>query len=224
MIRRIIQYAVFLRKVNVIQFVYFNYFCRMVIRTDRSKIIPYKNAVIDIDKCAQIYIGDGDLEIGCDLLKKSKTETYVRLRDGAVWSSSGGCKISYGSTLEVLENAVLDSGHFTMNSHSVIIAARKIQLGYDVMIGRNVVIYDSDHHIIRNESGKILNFDAPVVVGDHVWIATNATVLKGTIIGSGSVIAANAVVHGEVCKKSLYRTPKIPNIKENYGSWERQRP
>ena len=74
MIRKIIQYAIFLKKVNIIQFIYLNYFCQMIIRTDNSKIIPYKNAVIEINRNAKIYLGGGDIEIGCELLKKSKTE------------------------------------------------------------------------------------------------------------------------------------------------------
>ena len=224
MIRKIIQYAIFLKKVNIIQFIYLNYFCQMIIRTDNSKIIPYKNAVIEINRNAKIYLGGGDIEIGCELLKKSKTETYVRLRDNAIWSSSGGCKIAYGSTLEALENALFCNKYFTMNSNSVIIAAKKIQFGQDVMIGRNVVIYDSDHHIIRDEEGNISNFDAPVIIGDHVWLATNVTVLKGAVIGTGSVIAANAVVYGNVSSKSIYRNTEKVDVKKNYGSWERQRP
>lgn len=224
MTRKIIQYVTFFKKVQIIQFIYLNYFCPMIIRTDNSKVIPYKNVVIDIDKSAKIYLGGGDIEIGCELLKKSKTETYVRLRGRAVWCSSGGCKIAYGSTLEILGNAVFESKYFTMNTNSVIIVAKKIQFGHDVMIGRNVVIYDSDHHIIRNQEGIISNFDEAVIIGDHVWLATNVMVLKGAVIASESIIAANAVVHGNVSSKSIYRIKEISDVKKNYGSWERQRP
>lgn len=72
---RLFQYFSFLKKVNIIDFFYLNYFCESVIRTDHYKLIPYKNSVIDISKNAKIYIRGGDIEIGCDLLKKSKAET-----------------------------------------------------------------------------------------------------------------------------------------------------
>ena len=55
------------------------------------------------------------------------------------------------------------------------------------MAGRNVVIYDSDFHTILNTQHELMNPDAPVTIGDHVWLATNVTVLKGSSIGSGSV-------------------------------------
>ena len=53
---RLFQYFSFLKKVNIIDFFYLNYFCESVIRTDHYKLIPYKNSVIDISKNAKIYI------------------------------------------------------------------------------------------------------------------------------------------------------------------------
>ena len=154
---RLFQYFSFLKKVNIIDFFYLNYFCESVIRTDHYKLIPYKNSVIDISKNAKIYIRGGDIEIGCDLLKKSKAETRVRLRENAIWSSKNGCKISYGTTLEILDNAILNSGYFTVNCNSVIVVAKKMYLGQDVMIGRNAVLYDSDFHQMLDKKGKTLN-------------------------------------------------------------------
>jgi acetyltransferase-like isoleucine patch superfamily enzyme len=37
---------------------------------------------------------------------------------------------------------------------------------------------------------------APIVIGSDVWIGANATILKGVHIGSGSIVAAGAVVLG----------------------------
>lgn len=116
---------------------------------------------------------------------------------------------------------MLDSQFFTMNSNSTLIAAKKIHLGQDVMIGRSVVIYDSDHHTIRNMQGTVTNPDAPVFIGDHVWLATGSAVLKGSSIGSGCIVAANSVVRGYVPSGSLYQRA---TIKENYGTWSREHP
>lgn len=37
----------------------------------------------------------------------------------------------------------------------------------------------------------------PIVIGDHVWIASRSTILKGTRIGSGCVVASGATVRGD---------------------------
>lgn len=221
MIQKIIQRIKFYREICFFRYLYLNYFCKNVIRTDQSRIIPYKGCILDLAPGSKIYLGGNDMEIGCDCLKGSKTETLIRLRENAIWSCEGGCKISYGATIEVLLDAVLDCRFFTMNSRSVLIAAKKIRLGQDVMIGRGVVIYDSDHHTIQNCQGEVTNPDASVSIGDHVWLTTNVTVLKGSSIGSGSIVAANSVVHGNVPANALYQSGKI---RENYGTWNRKHP
>lgn len=221
---RLFQYFSFLKKVNIIDFFYLNYFCEFVIRTDHYKLIPYKNSVIDISKNAKIYIRGGDIEIGCDLLKKSKAETRVRLRENAIWSSKNGCKISYGTTLEILDNAILNSGYFTVNCNSVIVVAKKMYLGQDVMIGRNAVLYDSDFHQMLDKKGKTLNPASQVKVGSHVWIGANSTILKGTMIGQNSVIGANAVVNGEVPEKVIFNIKREKFVRNEFEKWDRKSP
>ena len=221
---RLFQYFSFLKKVNIIDFFYLNYFCESVIRTDHYKLIPYKNSVIDISKNAKIYIRGGDIEIGCDLLKKSKAETRVRLRENAIWSSKNGCKISYGTTLEILDNAILNSGYFTVNCNSVIVVAKKMYLGQDVMIGRNAVLYDSDFHQMLDKKGKTLNPASQVKVGSHVWIGANSTILKGTMIGQNSVIGANAVVNGEVPEKVIFNIKREKFVRNEFEKLDRKSP
>lgn len=221
MIHKIIQRLKFYMSIRLIPYLYWNHFSKNVVRTDQSRIIPYRGVVLEVEPGARIWLGGGDLELGCDRLKGSRAETLVRLRKNAVWSIEGGCRISYGATVEVLTGGLLDSGFFTMNSGSVLIAAKQVRLGHDVMIGRDVVIYDSDHHAIRDPQGKLRNPDAPVSIGDHVWLATRAAVLKGSSIGVGSVVAAGAVVRGTVPANSLCQTDRI---RPNYGAWSREHP
>lgn len=221
MIQKLLRRLKFYRKVRFFPYIYLNHFCKNIVRTDRSRIIPYRGAVVDLEPGSRIYLGSGDLELGCDRLKGSTAETLVRLRENAVWSSEGGCRLSYGTTVEVLSGGHLDTQFFTMNSESVLITASEIHLGNDVMIGRGVVIYDSDHHTIRDPQLNLRNPDAPITIGSHVWLATHATVLKGTTIGSGTIVAANTVARGKIPADSIYQANQI---QQNYGSWSREHP
>ena len=54
-----------------------------------------------------------------------------------------------------------------------------LSFGEDVMIGRNVIVYDSDFHTIYNKHGKACNPPIPVTVEDHVWLTSNIIVQKG---------------------------------------------
>ncbi len=221
MIHKIFQRIKLYRQLRFFSYLYLNHFCRQVVRTDQSRILPYGGCVLNLAPGARICLGGGDMELGCDQLKGARVETRIRIRENALWSSEGGCKVSYGSTIEVLHNGVLDSQFFTMNSGSTLIAAKEIHLGRDVMIGRGVVIYDSDHHTMQNARGEITNPDTPVSVGDHVWLATNVTVLKGSVIGSDSVIAAGVLVRGTVPSHTLYHSG---TGRTDYGTWCREHP
>ena len=204
---KIKEYLRFLRRIRIIKYFYLNYFCKEIIRVDNSKIIPYKNAVIDI-------------EIGCNLLKGSREETRIRLRENAVWGSNGGCKISYGSTIEILKGALLDSKYFTVNSNSILIAAKKISLGQDVMIARNVVIYDSDFHEIYYEGIKG-NRSKDVIIGEHVWVGTNSMILKGVNLKKGCVVAANTIVTENVESENLIGIKSEIKCINNHIQWKR---
>ncbi len=68
------------------------------------------------------------------------------------------------------------------------------------MIAENVTIRDGDHHRILDGRQVI---SKPIVIGDHVWICTNATILKGVTIGDGAIVAAGAVVTKDVPPKAL---------------------
>ena len=162
-----------LKKIRLFSYIYLNHFCSRIERNGKGRIIPYKNAVIDLEKGSQIRIEDENICIGVNKLKKSKTETYVRLRENAVWDAKKGCEISYGSTIEILKNAELESKYFTMNNFSTLVSAKKIILGEDVMIARNAVVFDSDFHVIEYDENQA-EYSETVSIGDHVWIGANA--------------------------------------------------
>ncbi|MBP9873243.1 MAG: hypothetical protein KBC60_04350 [Haliscomenobacter sp.] len=55
---------------------------------------------------------------------------------------------------------------------------------------------DSDFHgLDHNQMG---GNSKPVILEDHVWLATRSMVLKGVRIGKGAVVAAGAVVTKDV--------------------------
>ena len=77
-------------------------------------------------------------------------------------------------------------------------AAKEITMDNGVLIARNVMIYDSDHHQILDENGNEANPSKPVHIGKHVWIGLGSTILRGSRIGDGAVIAANSLVGGKI--------------------------
>lgn len=191
------------RKVSIPKYIYYNYFCKNIVRKGAAKLVPYKNAILDLHRTSRIYLrGDTDMIIGANKLRGSKCETYVRLDPNAVWKCNHGGALFYNTTLEIKKNALLETGYFSANSGSVIIAAKHIEFGEDVMFGRNVMVYDSDFHPLRM-GNETINQPQKVTIEDHVWLTNNVTVLKGVTIGRDSLITAMALIKKNVPEHSI---------------------
>ena len=79
-----------------------------------------------------------------------------------------------------------------------IVCTTAVTIGSGVAIGWGCNILDCDFHTI---DGAPMN--APVVIGDDVWIGINAMILKGVVIGNGAIVAAGAVVAKDVPAHAL---------------------
>lgn len=70
-----------------------------------------------------------------------------------------------------------------------------ISLGEDCMLSNNIIIRTSDSHPIYDiTSKKRINLPAPVMIGDHVWIAPNTKIMKGAVIPNNCIIGSDTTV------------------------------
>lgn len=104
----------------------------------------------------------------------------------------------------------------------MIIAQKSIEFGEDVMIGRNVIIYDSDFHTIFNKAGIPANPPKKVKVEDHVWLTSNIIVQKGITIGKDSLITAYTTVNKDVPAHSIFGGESVGKIIKNQVRWSRK--
>ncbi|NAS10979.1 acyltransferase [Poritiphilus flavus] len=87
----------------------------------------------------------------------------------------------------------------TVGFYTFIYASESIEIGDDCLIAPFVYIVDSDHSIAMGERiNTQANQTEGISIGNDVWIATGAKILKGVTIGEGAVIAAGAVVKEDV--------------------------
>lgn len=211
------------KNLSLWKFIKYNYFTKNIIRDKGTYIYPYKNAILDIDRTAKIYLHGKNCEIGINKLKGSRAETHVRLDAYATWNCNNGCGLFYDTVLEIKENAVFDSGYFTANSGSVIISDLHICFGEDVMLGRNIIVYDSDFHQIKNENGTQMNGPSEVIIEDHAWLTSNINVNKGVRIGKNSLITAQTVVVKDVPPNTINGGHGLAHVIKEGVTWSRER-
>ena len=115
------------------------------------------------------------------LLRRATCRGDVRLRMPVVIYEPE--KIEFGDRVDI--------GEFTH-----IRANGGITIGSRVLIAANVTITTREHPVELPRWG--VTKDAPITIGDDVWIGAGAVILPGVTIGTGAVIAAGAVVTSSV--------------------------
>ena len=85
-------------------------------------------------------------------------------------------------------------------SCTAIICKHEIEIGNNVTIGGNTVIYDTDFHSLNtvlrnNKSTDIANAKwGKVTICDNAFIGAHTTILKGVTIGENAIVGACSVV------------------------------
>ena len=102
----------------------------------------------------------------------------------------------FGKIVIVCRNKLAVGDNCTFNHNCYINASNGVSIGNDVTLSAGACIVSTGidcENWVRGEK-KHIN-DGKIVIGDHVWIGANATILPGiSITGEYVVIAANAVV------------------------------
>lgn len=142
----------------------------------------YKN---HFHNCNEISIS-----MGCNFISPQTMnfKGSVNIGERSLFSADGGSIV------------VGEKTSFNSNVHINASIGGKIQIGEKCLIGPNVVMRTAGHRfddpsVPIRQQGHIVK---DIIVGDDVWIGSNAIVLGGVQIGSGSVIGAGAVVVSDI--------------------------
>lgn len=143
-----------------------------------------KNADVVIEGIVRVLPWDG-----------CKTNSSISLGDGAQLKILGNFKIGpdvhifvgNGANLSMKGQHLSTASGITCNTR--IMVERSIEIGADCIIAWDIFISDSDWHDIKGEVRC-----KSVSIGDHVWIAHGASIIKGAQIPSGCIVGAKSLV------------------------------
>jgi acetyltransferase-like isoleucine patch superfamily enzyme len=172
---------------------------RGYLRTRRSVFLGRR---VELYNRKAISLGRG-VSIGKDSTIDGYARDGVRLAPGSRLGSH--CVVTctshasrYGVGFSLGSNSGLGDG-----TH--VGASGGVSIGADVIGGPFVSFHSQEHSFDDGQVPIRLQgtTERGITVADNCWIGARATILDGTIIGPGSVVAAGAVVRGEFPGRSL---------------------
>lgn len=180
------------------------------VKKPRSSSIRVLNrSNIKIAKTATIIIAENSsFEINRQDYIKTHERATLYLGDKTTFKINGRFTMHGHSSIMVHKGALLEIGNNTYLNGGSIDCSHHIRIGDDCAIAGGVSISDNSWHAI--DVGK-----KDVLIGNKVWIATNALIMPGVKIGDGAIVAAGAVVTKDVPARCMVAGVPAKVIKEN---------
>ena len=190
------------------------------IRSEKLKVINKGCARITKD----VLGSDNILSIGPEAILHNLS-LYVR-GDHNLVEIGAGCIIGPNCSVRLEGNHCrVKIGAGTTMTRDIHICVQEegmsIEIGEDCMFSNHITIRTSDSHMINDSTGKRINSPAPVVIGRHVWIAPESTILKGVTLGNNVIVGSKSLVtksFGDSCL--IAGLPAT--IKKEGVSWTRE--
>jgi maltose O-acetyltransferase len=118
-----------------------------------------------------------------------------------------GERVRLVSTVAKLELVTLPGGRLEIGNNvfinygTSIVAAARVSIGDDCLIGTHVMVMDTDFHRVEDKSWDTTGH--PIVIEERAWLGNRSIVLKGVRIGHDAVVAAGSVVTRDVPPRTL---------------------
>ena len=98
----------------------------------------------------------------------------------------------------------------------------KVHIGKDCVFSYDIIIRTGDGHQIQSlKTKKVINENKDVTIGNHVWVACRATILKGSVIPDNSIVGACSLVNKEFHEQNVILAGVPADIKKRDIQWIR---
>lgn len=162
--------------------------------------VALKGTKISLSSSSDLVVKKGRLTLNARWNKCDPFPSMLVMAEDAHLCVDSSFDIYSGSRIYINKGATLKLGGGYINHNLNLSCFESITIGQGVAISENVTIRDSDDHTIASSQHPVTK---PIVIGNHVWVGMNVTILKGVTIGNGSIIAAGAVVTKDVPENAL---------------------
>lgn len=176
------------------------------------------NCVLNISKRAILQF-DGLLVLGEKTrFPNSKLETRLLVANSARLTVKGNMYFAYGCDIEVFDNAELilhgsKYGKSDTNIGCTIICGERIEIMFDVGMGRNVLIRDNNGKHYMNTLGY--KDSRPIIIGEKAWLCEACAIMPGVKVGRGAIVGAYSMATQSVPAHTLVSGSPAKVVSEN---------
>lgn len=166
-----------------------------------------------------IYGNNNTIEFSGDNCYKNKITIIGNNNRLSVYNTRG---IAKSAVTIKGDNCTISCGDFTAIGGARIVSGGNgniINIGEHCMISDKVEIWSTDTHRIFDKDGNHINPDKNITIGNHVWIGTGVSILKGCTVSDGAIIGMNSLVTSDCDGFSIYAGNPIRKVRSNV-SWE----
>lgn len=186
---------------------------RMIKRIERFLNIIYSKYLQIIMQCGKnVYFEKLGLLVGIKYIRIGNGSSIQKGTYLTAWDAYGNQKFKPHIDIG-------NSCHIGAYNH--ITCINKIKIGDGFVSGKWVTITDNNHGNTFLEMMKIpvsnrpLISKGPIFIGKNVWIGDKVTILPGTTIGDGAIVAANSVVSKDIPAYSVAAGNPAKILKQN---------
>ncbi|MDB5690306.1 MAG: lacA [Sphingomonas bacterium] len=150
----------------------------------------------------------------------------LTLQAADIWSHRRRVRMIRAAGMELGPDVVIKPGTFIgggrlrigraayVNRECLLEAAGGLTIGERTGIGPRVTILTISHELMDDYPRHGPTRIEPVTIGGNVWIGAAVTILPGTRIGDGCVVAAGSLVRGVLAPDGLYAGVPARRIRE----------
>lgn len=131
-----------------------------------------------------------------------KSELMIYGNNNLVFINAG--KMKYTFSLHMYHNSVCHigaNGYFNPLGEIVRLRCaeeKNIFIGNDCWFSHGIEIAVSDSHLVfSTKTLERINYAKSIYIGDHIWLGSSVSILKGSKLGSGAIVGTHSVVTGK---------------------------
>jgi acetyltransferase-like isoleucine patch superfamily enzyme len=132
---------------------------------------------------------------------------------GSIWIEDYECQLSIG------KNTTFENAHIAVTEPKSIVT-----IGNDCMFAYDIDVRTGDSHsIISTITNKRTNYAKNINIGNHVWIASHVSILKGVTLPDNSIVATRSVVTNSFYNSNILIGGSPSKIIKEHITWSRER-